>query len=591
MSTSSIQGVRDYVASVSRNWLVDAKNSLRLAAVALALTWGLLASDQPTSGAASRPSQTTSTYLLYAGHGVGVVATEDLTTGCSSVFLTNNFIQWRNVSPPVRNPPRWRRGQCAYAWSDAYFVSPSIGWLVATNAADAVTILRHTVNGGKTWTTEPSEYTGSAGGTDTITFVNSKVGWRQQFGFGSNGNYALQRTQNGGVTWLTRSPDPSGSCAFANDVFSSASLGFASLSWVSANNPTHLWRTTNGGANWSTMTFAPPTSLPSTTIGLYGSPVFAGSYGVEPVDYPIGSHQAIVFYVTHDAGRSWTIDTRRPIAVGGTLKINRRRAEAQACFGPVTSSRVAIVSAASTATWWILQPGPKGATKRIVVARGGSGTTSYEMNGLPATTRNVQVAALNINDALLTLPNPSGYRSTYETSNGGVTWKRLFPLTNGWLMKGAAPNCATRNLRITLGRSGFALGHIGMYFFVKNIGARTCELGGYPTLQMTTNPKRFVPTLVTFGSDYTVPVVSPRDIVIKPGDRAVFMLGYSDQTGYGMSKCPAANGLEITPPGDLVAQDLGLQIQPYGGATIQTLVCGEIAVSPIMSLATWKGIR
>ena len=37
---------------------------------------------------------------------------------------------------------------------------------------------------------------------------------------------------------------------------------------------------------------------------------------------------------------------------------------------------------------------------------------------------------------------------------------------------------------------------------------RTCELGGYPSLQMTTNPKRFVPTLVTFGSDYTVPVVS-----------------------------------------------------------------------------------
>ena len=193
---------------MSRNWKADVTRSVRLTAAALSVTLALIATDQPTSGATTGSSKTTSTYLLYAGHGVAVVATEDVTTGCSSVFLTNNMIQWRNVSPPVRIPPHWRKGLCAYVWSDAYFVSPSDGWLVATNGADVDTILRHTVNGGKSWTTDPSEYTGSAGGTDTISFVNVTLGWRQQFGFGSNGNYALQRTENGGATWSTRSPNP-----------------------------------------------------------------------------------------------------------------------------------------------------------------------------------------------------------------------------------------------------------------------------------------------------------------------------------------------------------------------------------------------
>ena len=357
------------------------------------------------------------------------------------------------------------------------------------------------------------------------------------------------------------------------------------------SNPTHLWRTTNGGVSWSTENFTPPPSLPPAALGLYGSPTFDGSLGVEAVDYPVGGHQAIYFYETHDAGKSWTLDTdlSQPIGVGDALNINRRNAAAQSCFGPVTSSRVAVVSSAGTATWWILQPGPKGATRRIVVGHGGSGTTSYVMKGLPATTGHVQVAALNINDALLTLPNPSGYQSTFETSNGGVTWEKMSPVASGWTVSDVAPNCATRNLRITLGRTGAGLGHIGMYFYVKNVGTRTCELDGYPTLQMTANSKP-VATLVTFGSDYTVPSVSPRDTVVNPGGRAVFMLGYSDQTGYGSSRCPTATTLAITPPGNLVSQDLRLQIQPYGGGTIQTLVCGEIAVSPIMSLATWKQI-
>lgn len=537
-------------------------------------------------------SATTSTYLLYVGHGVGVAATANLTTGCSEVFLTTDFIHWRDITPPLEVPKSVPKGTCLYVWTDANFTSPAVGWLLARNGGSTQTILRHTLNGGRTWITQPDGDTGSNAGGETISFVNSLVGWRQQFGIGSNGNYALQRTLDGGTTWSTRSPDPRGWCAITNDIFSSASVGFASAPWASATNPTHLWRTEDGGINWSTLTLPPPSALGRNARGLYGEPEFSGLNGVVPVVYPVGHHQAIYFYATHDRGVTWKLEvgSHLPIDVSGVLNINPQTAT-QVCSleARATSGRVAIVTAASPTTWWVLQPGPKGATTRLVVTTDGAGITTYGVTDLPATTGQPDLAALNANDALLTLPVPYGYQTTYETSNGGVKWEKV-TLPTSRSAKSVTPPCATSDLRITLGRSGAAAGHIGMSFFVKDVGTRACELDGFPTVQMMEGTKRPVPTVVTFGADYTVPVISARITNIKPGGTAVFMLGYADATGYGLSECPTANILRITPPGDLVSQDLHLEIQAYGGATIQSLVCGEIAVSPIISLDAWKHI-
>ena len=51
--------------------------------------------------ASAKDSDTRSTYLLYVGHGVGVIATENLTTGCSEVFISTDFDHWRNITPPL----------------------------------------------------------------------------------------------------------------------------------------------------------------------------------------------------------------------------------------------------------------------------------------------------------------------------------------------------------------------------------------------------------------------------------------------------------------------------------------------------------
>jgi hypothetical protein len=562
-----------------------------ITAVVTALT--LISVASLSNVASATTSVTTSTYVLYVGHGIGVAATASPNTGCSEVFLTTDFIHWRNITPPLKVPTSVPKGTCLYVWTDAYFTSPAVGWLLARNGGSTQTILRHTLNGGRTWITQPGGDTGSNAGGETISFVNSMVGWRQQFGIGSNGNYALQRTLDGGRTWSTRSPDPRGWCAVTNDVFSSASVGFASAPWASFTNSTHLWWTQDGGVDWSPLTLPPPPSLARNARGFYGEPEFSGLSGVVPVDYPVGLHQAIYFYATHDSGVNWKLEvgSHLPIDVSGALTINPQTA-AQTCSldARATSGRVAIVTAASPATWWILQPGLKGATTRLVVTADGTGITTYGIKDLPATTGQADLAALNSNDALLTLSIPYGYETTYETSNGGVTWEKVTLPDAHSSASGVTPNCATAHLRISLGRSGVAAGHIGMYFTVKNVGAKQCELDGFPTVQMIGSSKGLVPTLVTFGSDYTVPLVSARVTLIKAGAPAIFMLGYADSTGYGTAKCPAADTLRITPPGDLAAQDLHVGLQPYGGGTIQSLVCGEIAVSPIMSLAAWKHI-
>ncbi|MGC8498748.1 MAG: WD40/YVTN/BNR-like repeat-containing protein [Acidimicrobiales bacterium] len=372
----------------------------------------------------------TSTQALYAGHGVGVVTTYDLSTGCSTVYLSTNMITWRDITPPLKKPPDLAKDQCTYAWTSAYFASPRDGWLLARNEGGTGTILRRTQDGGRTWIAQPGGSTGSNGGDETISFVNATLGWRQQFGMGSNGNYSLERSLNGGSTWALRSPDPHGSCVVAHDVFASANVGFASVTPAPATNATHLWRTRDGGVNWSVMSLPRPSSVSSTALGLYGAPAFAGREGVVPVDYPDGSRQAVYFFVTRDGGRHWSLDRARPrVAVAGELHINAHSAAAQPCFGgdstPVASGHVVIIASAGPMTWWMLQPGARGQGSVSVAVLNENHVTSAKLRELPPTRNVTALAAMNSRVALVTLPLPYGYQSTYETSSGGSTWKMV----------------------------------------------------------------------------------------------------------------------------------------------------------------------
>jgi hypothetical protein len=142
------------------------------------------------------------------------------------------------------------------------------------------------------------------------------------------------------------------------------------------------------------------------------------------------------------------------------------------------------------------------------------------------------------------------------------------------------PRCLNTQLRVAPGRSEGALGHIGVVVHFTNRSRSTCQLAGYPGLQMLNGAGRPIPTYVQRGIAYTVPKVPDRVVILAPAAVASFYLGYDDSTGFGNEKCPASTRVEITPPNDYRPLTIAWQIEPYGG-DIPHLQCGEITVSPV----------
>jgi hypothetical protein len=120
-----------------------------------------------------------------------------------------------------------------------------------------------------------------------------------------------------------------------------------------------------------------------------------------------------------------------PLLVDAKLAINRQEAVTLTCSATISNSwsHAAIVDPVNPRTWWVLQPGPKGSTREFIISNGGTTISSFTIKDLPATFSQADnqpdLTALNSSDALITLPIPYGYRTTYQTSNGGKTWQKV----------------------------------------------------------------------------------------------------------------------------------------------------------------------
>ena len=372
-------------------------------------------------------------YVLYAGHGIEVIASTNSYSDCSRVYISSDLSHWRNITPPVRSSP----GGCPYTWASASFVSPTDGWLLAIDGADVSTILRHTVNGGRTWVSDPGGETGSAGGGESIDFVNSKLGWRQQFADGSNQPFVLQRTTDGGSSWtsVVRAPVKDNGCEFLTDVFANASIGFAAVpsggvgAGVSLSTP-YVWRTLDGGIHWSKMTLPRPPSLGPGVSAVYFQPAFFGRSGSLAVDYAAGSHQDLALYRSTDYGLHWSFARGRPflMSVKGSISIHYGSPNFACDFQSTVSAPAVSVDLFSPASSWIIRPGPRSDTMELKLLP--NGYTSTTTSQLPATTHGVTPKAINSNDALVTVGSGQS-SSVYATTDGGATWAKVVPPTRG----------------------------------------------------------------------------------------------------------------------------------------------------------------
>src|SRR5665213_1925190 len=142
--------------------------------------------------------------------------------------------------------------------------------------------------------------------------------------------------------------------------------------------------------------------------------------------------------------------------------------------------------------------------------------------------------------------------------------------------------CYSAQLAVRLVRSGVAMGHIAQEGSFRNISTSPCTLRGYPGLQLLDGTGHRLRTEVMRGTAYTVPLVRVRTVVLAPRGGASFDLGYDDQTGYELAKCPTSTRVAITPPNASKSITLAWRIQPYGGS-VTHLRCGRITVSPVFA--------
>jgi hypothetical protein len=402
-----------------------------LVRVSAAVVGSLLCTTLFGAGAsASLPKGKYVPYVLYVGHGIEVIASLNSSSSCSRVYISSDLRHWRNITPPLRSSP----GGCLDTWSSASFVSPNDGWLLANNGADASTILRHTVNGGRSWVAQPGGETGSASGGESIVFVSARLGWRQQFADGSNAPFVLQRTDDGGSSWtnVVRATTKNNGCEFLSDVFANASIGFAALpsggvgAGVSLSTP-YVWRTLDGGVHWSKMTLPRPPPLGSKVSAVYFQPSLFGRNGSLAVDYASGSHQDLAFYTSADYGLHWSLVRTRTflMAVKGYISIHDGSPGHACSFQSTISGSPVSVDLFSPTGWWMIRPGPASHTTEVKSYKN-DGYTSTTTSDLPATTHGVTLKALNNNDALVTVGSGQSL-SVYATTDGGTRWVKVIP--------------------------------------------------------------------------------------------------------------------------------------------------------------------
>ncbi len=388
------------------------------AAVVTVLASSLAGPPRATAAATTLVSP----YIVYAGHGVALVAAQT-PTGCDELFSSSDLVHWRRI---LALP---RRTRC-YFWGSASFVTHDVGWLLGRDAASDATALVHTVDGGAVWRSQPGSSAGSNGGYEQIGFTDRRDGWRQQIAYGANGPFLLEHTTDGGWSWRRVTTSTATGCEYLPYVFASTSIGFAGNGFVRPPTGTGgfyyswLWRTRDGGARWTRETLPRPRGVTAATPALVGTPSFVGTHGAIPVVYLRARHEVVAIDLTANDGRGW-----RNVAAVATTGVARAGGPGL-CPGSrtITKGRLVAVEGATTLEWWILRP-PSTAGQATIVYRLLHQHRHWVV--LAVTARALPVWsggrdgmalwALDGRRAIVTLQS-EGYTALFRTTDGGRDW-------------------------------------------------------------------------------------------------------------------------------------------------------------------------
>lgn len=413
--------------------------------VAVLAAVGLVGGVAASQALAARPGTRADDLIPgidWVGNGVAVVTNATWNYGFDGqcvdhVEVSTDLVHWRDVVGGLPGP------RCLYVWGGASFVSPLDGWMDARNGGSVTTLLAHTLDGGRTWISQPGSDVGSNGGAELFGFSSTWSGWRQEIAVGANGGYLIEHTVDGGYRWS--SLETTSPCELLPDVFSTPQLGFEESSLASGvPGPAQtsvsylpfLLATDDGGLAWHEAVLPRPAPVPKSARALVGEPDFDGDVGTVAVVYLDGHRQVVALDGTEDAGASW-------FGLVATSLPGQVRASAPGiCAHAVTvKGSLVEVAAASPSSWWVLDP-PGGPSRPLVIVhlhvvdgawvrsevRSSAGSFFSRHGGEGLVRDALQLAPLSTGAALLlaTGDQLSPTVVLWRTLDGGATWHRAF---------------------------------------------------------------------------------------------------------------------------------------------------------------------
>ncbi len=170
----------------------------------------------------------------------------------------------------------------------------------------------------------------------------------------------------------------------------------------------------------------------------------------------------------------------------------------------------------------------------------GSSPTSSSTASTPAVTSSTATASTTTTTSTVTVtPSPS----SATTAAGGAG-------TSG--QSTSTPACASGTTAVSLGSGGAGLGHSGIVLLLRNAGARTCVLRGYPGAALVARSGSVVNAVRT-PSGYLGGLAPgsnvPPAVNIGPGQTASALLEGVDSSSGG-GPCPTYPALLATPPNE-----------------------------------------
>lgn len=231
------------------------------------------------------------------------------------VRTANGGVSWRDVTPANLLPAR-------VTVTATYFPTTRVAWAALTNAGaqnPTTAIIIHTNDGGQTWQRATVRLANAGQVSEFLFLAGGRIGWLfASLGAGAGSEAAqIFRTADGGMHWssisVTAPPHSSpGSLPFGGIKsgigFRDARVGFATGIVYGPPGFSYLYATDDGGHSWHHQALTLPAAYRGDNPMLTPPIFFNGRDGLLPATL-FKAGLALLIYVTHDGGVTWTPTT------------------------------------------------------------------------------------------------------------------------------------------------------------------------------------------------------------------------------------------------------------------------------------------